>query len=159
MEETGERVPPEFLFYEKNEQNSRVLVLQEMVTYKRSSANAEWAGLLADVAVSCTDDCVGIDERASTQVTISAKLNADDERQVTLGSGYATNNVLSVLIPVLSELLRDSCTIDEGRNRKSGDDGFGVHIDEIGEREAGRSLSWREKRLTGFYRLVIAPFL
>jgi hypothetical protein len=116
-----------------------------MVTYKGSSTNAEVSGPLALVAVGCTDNRVGVDEGASAVVANTAQRNADDERHVTLGSGDTTNDVLGSLIPVLRELLGDGSTVDEGRNRKGGEDGLGVHVDGGGigtlKRKAGRSLS------------------
>ena len=86
-----------------------------------------------------TDNRVGVDERASAVVAKTAQRNADDERQVTLGSGDTTNDVISSL------LLGDGSAVDEGRNRKGGEDGLSVHVDGGGigtlKRKAGRSLS------------------
>jgi hypothetical protein len=110
-----------------------------MATYKRASTNAVGVSLTASVAMSSTDDCVRVDKGTATQVTESRKLNANNERQIALGSSYATNNVGGVLIPVFGNLLRDRCTVDERRDRKGGKDGFGVHVSDSGiwKREAG----------------------
>jgi hypothetical protein len=99
----------------------------ETVTYEGSSANAPGGTGTAKIAVSCTDDCVGIEKSATAEVA-SAELNADDEGEVALGRGYATNNVRGVLIPVIRNSLRDRYTRDEGRNHKGKDDRFGVHV-------------------------------
>lgn len=116
-----------------------------MVIYQGTSTDAEVSGSLALVAVSCADNSVGVDERASAVVANTAQRNADDERHVTLGSGDTTNDVLRSLLPVLRELLGDGSTVDEGRNRKGGEDGLSVHVDGGGigtlKRKAGRSLS------------------
>jgi hypothetical protein len=121
------------------------LVCDMIATYKRSSTNAEGAGGTAKVAVSSTDDRVGVEKGTATQMTQAGKLNANNERQIALGGGYATNNVRGVLIPVFWELLRDCGTVDERRDCKGGKDGFGVHFSDSGiwKREAGWSLSCR----------------
>jgi hypothetical protein len=111
--------------------------------------------------VSRTDDRVGVEKSTATQVTQPGKLNADDGWEIALGSGYATNDVCGVLVPVVWNFLRDSRTIDDGRNRKGGEDRSGVHVADCGKRkrETGGSLSCRDKRLTGLYRLAGPPFL
>lgn len=90
-----------------------------------------------------TDNSVRIDETATAEVR-SGELNADDEGKVALGGSYATNDIRGVLIPVLRVVLRDSCTRDDGRDRKSDEERFGVHVGKTRERWAGGSLSERE---------------
>jgi hypothetical protein len=108
--------------------------------------------------VSCADNRVGV-EKSATAVVRPRELNADDEREIALGSCDASHNVRGVFVPVVREFLRDSHTGDNGGNRKGNEDGFGVHVDSVEKREAGRSLSWRVERLTDSQQLVTAPYL
>jgi hypothetical protein len=89
--------------------------------------------------VSSTDNRICVDKRATAEVG-ARELDANDEREIALSSGYATNNVRGVLVPV-RDGLGQSCTRDEGRHRKGDEDGFGKHVGEVLERESGRSLS------------------
>ena len=111
----------------------------ENSTHKRSGTDVVIEVGTTKVAVSRADDRVGVDKSTATRMTQVGTGNADYVREITLNSRYATNDVCSVLIPVkLGEFLflGNSCTIDEGWDRKSGEDGFGVHVGNSGKRQA-----------------------
>jgi hypothetical protein len=125
---------------------ARLHFWRPIITYKRSSTDAprvSRAGA-AKVAVSRTDNRVGVHERTTAEVSNTSELDADNEGEIALGSSNTTNDVRGVLFPVGDGDilgLGQSSSRNQGRDRKSDENGLGEHVGDWRARETRRSLS------------------
>jgi hypothetical protein len=143
---------------------ARLNFWRPVITYKRSSTNAprvSRAGA-AIVAVSRADNRVGIHERTTAEVSYTSELDADDEGEIALGSSNTTNNVRGVLFPVGDRDilgLGQSSSRNEGRNRKSDENGLGEHVGDWRARDWEVVELKREASVVLFKGLLVAPYL
>ena len=91
MEETLTTVPPEFLFWKVISRYSSGMVMVE-VTYQGSSADRDTRSSVCYTAVTCGDDGVGVEERATAEVR-AANLQGDDEGEVSSRCSLSTDDV------------------------------------------------------------------
>jgi hypothetical protein len=112
--------------------------------------------------VSRTNNSVGVHERTTAEVSYTSELDTDDEGEITLGSSNTTNDVRGVLFPVWDGDilgLGQSSTRDQGRDRKSDENGLGEHVGEWRARDWEVVQLKREASVVLFKGLLVAPYL
>jgi hypothetical protein len=99
------------------------------VTYEGSGADLDGRGSLSNGAVGGGENRVGVQERSSAEVA-SALLDADDEGEVACrSSGSANNGLIGELALGERRVLGDGCGSADGRDRKSDEDIFDLHLE------------------------------